>query len=127
MRLYIDGGEVGSLAVSKSIATSTAPLRIGHFETEWFAGVLDEMRLFSRALSADEVLALAASATAVIDAGFAENMAANGRFSRPPVAILDRADSSDPIADRPSIAHERKRAVPSRSEAVATGCYNCAL
>src|SRR2546427_1556534 len=44
-RLYIDGVVVNSLAVSKTIATSSETLRMGHWATEWFAGILDEVRL----------------------------------------------------------------------------------
>src|SRR3989441_4444696 len=62
MRLYIDGGVVSSLAISKTIATSSEPLRMGHWATEWFQGILDEVQLFSRALSVDEIVALVSAA-----------------------------------------------------------------
>src|SRR2546425_1320061 len=62
MRLYIDGTVVSSLAISKTIATSTEPLRMGHWTTEWFQGILDEVQLFSRALSVDEIVALVSAA-----------------------------------------------------------------
>jgi len=58
MRLYIDGVVVSSLAVSKKIATSSEPLRMGHWTAEWFQGILDGVRLYSRALSGDEIAAL---------------------------------------------------------------------
>src|SRR5436309_1021322 len=58
MRMYIDGTVVSSLAVSKTIAISSDPLRMGRWASEWFAGILDEFRLYSRALSVDEVAAL---------------------------------------------------------------------
>src|SRR5205809_1163849 len=58
MRLYIDGTEVNSLAVSKTIATSSESLRMGHWTTEWFQGILDEVRLYSRALTGEEIVAM---------------------------------------------------------------------
>src|SRR2546422_7985385 len=64
MRLYIDGAVVSSLAISKTIATSSEPLRMGHWATEWFAGILDEVRLYPRALTAAEIGGLVSKASA---------------------------------------------------------------
>ena len=64
MRLYIDGAVVSSLAISKTIATSSEPLRMGHFQTEWFQGILDEVQIFARALNGDEIAALVLEAPA---------------------------------------------------------------
>jgi hypothetical protein len=55
MKLYIDGSQVASASVSKTITTSADPLRIGHYENEWFTGLLDEVRIYSRALSSTEI------------------------------------------------------------------------
>lgn len=55
MRLYIDGSEVASVSVSKSMATSAYPLRIGHYESEWFNGLIDEVSINDRALSSTEI------------------------------------------------------------------------
>lgn len=66
MRLYVDGIEVGSVLISKTIATSLEPLRIGHWATEWFAGIIDEVRIFSRALTGAEIAGLASSNSTVI-------------------------------------------------------------
>jgi len=33
-------------------------LRMGHFQTEWFEGIMDEVRLYARALTAEEIRAL---------------------------------------------------------------------
>ena len=53
-RLYINGTEVARSALSGTAATSTGALRIGgnNVWAEWFKGVIDEVRVYSRALSA---------------------------------------------------------------------------
>jgi len=58
-KLYVNGTQVTSRALSGSIATSTNPLRIGGNTIwgEYFAGLIDEVRIYSRALSAAEVQA----------------------------------------------------------------------
>ena len=57
VRLYVNGTLVGSSAVSGSMAASTGSLRIGGNSvwSEWFAGLIDEVRLYNRALSAGEI------------------------------------------------------------------------
>ncbi|MCW2984052.1 MAG: hypothetical protein JWR63_1622, partial [Conexibacter sp.] len=57
LRLYVNGTEVGSHAVSGAIKTSTGALRIGGNKVwgEWFAGRIDEVRVYNRALSSTEV------------------------------------------------------------------------
>jgi hypothetical protein len=59
MRLYVNGVQVGSRAVSGTIAVSSGQLRIGGNAIwgEWFAGRIDEVRIYNRALSAAEVQA----------------------------------------------------------------------
>ena len=57
VRLFVNGVQVGSLAASGSMAASTGPLRIGGNSVwgEWFAGVIDEVRVYDRALSPAEI------------------------------------------------------------------------
>ena len=57
LRLYVNGAQVGSKAVSGAIATSTGPLRIGGDSIwgEYFSGLLDDVRVYKRALSASEI------------------------------------------------------------------------
>jgi len=50
-RLYINGVQVSSQAQSGSIATSPEALRIG---LSW-AGMIDELRIYNRALTASDV------------------------------------------------------------------------
>src|SRR2546430_11084515 len=69
MRLYLDGALVNSLAISRTIATSLASLRIGHFEAEWFTGSIDEVRIYSRPLTDEEIASVALGNIAKLDQG----------------------------------------------------------
>ena len=51
MRLYVNGTQVSSAAQIGAIGPSTQPLSIG---SNW-AGLLDELRVYNRALSAGEI------------------------------------------------------------------------
>jgi hypothetical protein len=57
MRLYVNGTQVASLAQTSPIATSSSPLRIGGNSAwgEYFAGSIDDVRVYNRALSATEI------------------------------------------------------------------------
>src|SRR6266550_3488691 len=57
MRLYVNGVQVGTHAVSGSITTSNGQLSIGGNNVwgEYFAGLIDEVRVYNRALSAGEI------------------------------------------------------------------------
>ncbi len=57
LRLYVNGAQVAQLAVAGSIPTSNSPLRIGGNAIwgEWFNGLIDEVRVYNRALSAAEI------------------------------------------------------------------------
>ena len=60
MRLYVNGTLAASRAISGSVpTTANGPLTIGgnHLWPEWFKGQIDEVRVYSRALSASEVVA----------------------------------------------------------------------
>ena len=58
-RLYVNGVQVASKAYTAAIPVSTGALRIGGNSIwgEWFAGQIDEVRVYNRALSALEVAA----------------------------------------------------------------------
>ena len=58
-RLYANGTQVAQLAVSGSITTSTSPVRIGGntIWSEWFNGLIDEVRIYNRALTPSEITA----------------------------------------------------------------------
>jgi chitodextrinase len=57
LRLYQNGSLVGSSANAGTILTSTGDLRIGGDSIwgEWFNGLIDEVRVYNRALSASEI------------------------------------------------------------------------
>src|SRR5205814_4451065 len=58
MKLYLDGRTVSSASAFKTLAATSNPLRMGHWASEWYSGVLDEVRVFSRALTGSEIAAL---------------------------------------------------------------------
>ena len=60
MRLYLDGNEVGSIAKTGQIATSSAvPVSMGSNPSGYasWAGEIDELRIYNRALTPSEILA----------------------------------------------------------------------
>ncbi len=59
LRLYVNGTQVGTRALSGAMLTSTGALRIGGNTIwgEYFAGTIDEVRIYNRALTATEILA----------------------------------------------------------------------
>jgi hypothetical protein len=59
LRLYVNGTLASSTAVSGLLAASAGPLRIGGNSVwpEWFAGAIDEVRAYNRALAASEIQA----------------------------------------------------------------------
>src|SRR5262249_7873765 len=59
LKLYVNGVLVSSRALTGSITTSGSPLRIGGNSVwgEYFNGLIDEVRVYNRALSQGEVQA----------------------------------------------------------------------
>ena len=59
LRLYVNGLETSSAAVTGSLVASDGDLTIGGnaIWPEWFAGRLDDVRIYNRALSAAEIAA----------------------------------------------------------------------
>jgi hypothetical protein len=59
VRTYVNGALVASRAATGAMANSTGPLTIGGNAIwgEWFAGRIDEVRVYDRALTAAEVVA----------------------------------------------------------------------
>ena len=59
LRLYVNGALAGSRAVAGPLLTSTGALRIGGNSIwgEYFAGRIDEVRLYNRALAVNEIQA----------------------------------------------------------------------
>jgi concanavalin A-like lectin/glucanase superfamily protein/Big-like domain-containing protein len=59
LRLYVNGTQTASRALTGNMVTSTGALRIGgnNIWPEWFAGLIDEVRVYNKALTATEVAA----------------------------------------------------------------------
>ena len=59
LALYVNGIQAAQLVIAGSITTSTSPLRIGGNTIwgEWFNGLIDEVRVYNRALTATEIQA----------------------------------------------------------------------
>jgi len=59
LRLYVNGTQASSKAVSGAIVTTTGALRIGGNTIwgEYFSGLIDEVRVYERALTATEIAA----------------------------------------------------------------------
>jgi hypothetical protein len=57
LRLYVNGVQVGALAQTGNMVTSTRALRIGGNTVwgEYFNGLIDDVRIYNRALSAAEI------------------------------------------------------------------------
>jgi hypothetical protein len=57
MRLYVNGTQVATRSLSGSITTSTGALSIGGNNVwgEWFNGLIDEIRIYNRALTTTEI------------------------------------------------------------------------
>ena len=59
LRLYVNGTQVASSALTGTAVASASPLRIGGNTvwSEWFAGLIDEVRVYNRALTPAELAA----------------------------------------------------------------------
>ena len=59
LRVYVNGIQATSKALGQAMVTTTSPLRIGGNSTwgEYFAGKIDEVRVYNRALSSSEIQA----------------------------------------------------------------------
>ena len=57
LRIFVDGNQAATLAVSGSILTSSNPLRIGGntIWSEWFGGLIDDVRIYNRALTQPQI------------------------------------------------------------------------
>ncbi|HET9674929.1 MAG TPA: LamG-like jellyroll fold domain-containing protein [Gaiellaceae bacterium] len=57
LRIFVDGTQAATLAVSGSILTSNNPLRIGgnSIWSEWFGGLIDDVRIYNRPLTQAQI------------------------------------------------------------------------
>jgi hypothetical protein len=71
LKMYVDGVQDGSTeTTSGTLLTSTQPVSIGSAEpnyvsTEYFNGTIDDVRIYSRALSSQEILSLYQSGSCI--------------------------------------------------------------
>ena len=58
VRLYVNGAQVASRAVTGNLISSTGALRIGGNTIwgEYFSGLIDEVRIYNRALTPAEIV-----------------------------------------------------------------------
>jgi glucose/arabinose dehydrogenase/PKD repeat protein len=84
LRLYVNGAEVSARAMTGPIATSTGPLRIGGNGVwgEHFRGLIDEVRVYNRALTPSEIQADMATPVA------------SGSSNAAPTAVIDTPPAS---------------------------------
>jgi fibronectin type 3 domain-containing protein len=99
LRLYVNGTQVGTQAASGSISASTGVLRMGgnNIWAEWFQGLIDEVRVYNRALSATEIQTDMATSVGTPDAQAPTtptNLAATGGLSS---VALSWSASSDNV------------------------------
>jgi hypothetical protein len=66
LRVYVNGAQVGSKAVTQSMLVSTGPLQIGGNAVwgEYFSGLIDDVRVYNRALTSAEITSLMNTAVA---------------------------------------------------------------
>ncbi len=57
LRLYVNGAQVASRAMSDSVTSSSSPLQIGGDSAfgQYFKGIIDEVRIYNRALAPAEI------------------------------------------------------------------------
>src|SRR5204863_1499266 len=57
LRIYVNGTQVATKAITGNLLTSTGVLRIGGNSVwgEYFSGLIDELRVYNRALTATEL------------------------------------------------------------------------
>jgi hypothetical protein len=115
LRLYVNGAQVATSALSGPMATSASPLRIGGNAvwSEWFTGLIDEVRVHDRALSASQIAA--DRDTPIATAGMLARRGAAGakrtpRGARRPVRLIGRA-----YGDRQRRPKARRKAVTHRA------------
>ena len=109
---YVNGVATRSTAVTGNIQTSTMPLRIGGNTIwgEYFQGQIDEVRVYNRALSQNEI-----QTDMVTPIG-----GAPGQDTTPPTVSLTAPANGATVSDTTSVARDRDRQRRRRRRAVQT-------
>jgi len=55
VKILVDGEQVTSLSYDGTIQASTFPIRIGYQNIDYFNGIIDDVRIYSRALTDEEI------------------------------------------------------------------------
>jgi glucose/arabinose dehydrogenase len=121
-RMYVNGTQVASAALTGTAKTSSLPLRIGGNAVwgEWFSGAIDEVRVYNRALSAAEIAvdrdtAIAGAAPLALRSTRASQHASKARTLRKAVRVTRdarkyRAKHRPHLLNRGGRAASRSRA-----------------
>ena len=101
-RLYVNGNLVASRAQTGAIVVSNSPLRIGGdtvFTGEFYRGLIDDVRVYSRALTASEIS---------LDMSVTENTGPVVTDSSAATATATAATAAAAVDNRPrAVAHLR--------------------
>jgi hypothetical protein len=123
LKVYLDGAAAASTHVGKPRTIGTAPLDIGRRQDgySYFGGTIDEVRMYSRALTADEVRAR-------YDAGGAPPAAEPARSLAAWWGFDDEATPADPSAgwqwvDQPARSGRRAHTQPPADHYAGHLCY----
>lgn len=119
LRLYLDGMLVGSTPINKPRKAGKSALSIGRRQDgyNYFAGAIDEVRVYGRVLSPEEIKAHCESASGVPDVKAEDGLAGywgfddlKARSSSPGKGRWQHVDVKDPTAEMSDkIAYAKKR------------------
>lgn len=96
VRLYVDGAEVGTaLPVSGSMPSTLPPVRLGNraSDNQYYNGIVDEVKIFSRALSAREIKAEYNAGVAGNGAGISLNSVVAGTSQTANLSAVVQTDA----------------------------------
>ncbi|HZR63506.1 MAG TPA: LamG-like jellyroll fold domain-containing protein [Terriglobales bacterium] len=131
VRLYVNGTQVSSKSQAGNLASSTNPLQIGgdSLYGQYFNGTIDEVRIYSRALSQVEIQGdmntpVAAITSVTSSLPVASPMAAGITESSQPASVRDKTARSEAAA---GVQHVLSGLSCSPRMAVAGGVVTCAL
>jgi uncharacterized protein (TIGR03437 family) len=126
LRLYVNGTQVSSRALAGSVATSAGALRIGGNAVwgEYFSGMIDEVRIYNRALTGSEIQADMNSASTSTTT---TTSALTSMFADSP-SIESVAEEINALRGTPGGAASRVRSLSCAPQTVSSGGFTtCTL